>query len=144
MNRKFIYIINPISGTRKKSALQQFLEQETKKKNILYKIFPSVESGDHSFLKPIIKEEKITDIVIAGGDGTVSAVVGSLLNENVNFGIIPCGSGNGLALAAGISTQRTKALKNIFMGKPKLIDGFKVNEKFACMPCGIGFDALVA
>jgi|SRR6185369_4394752 len=144
MNRKIIYIINPISGSGKRSSLQQFIEQETKKKNISYKIFPSVESGNYSFLRSIIKEEKISDIVIAGGDGTVSAVVGSLLNENVSFGIIPCGSGNGLALGAGISTQRAKALQNIFIGKPKLIDGFKVNEKFACMLCGVGFDAQVA
>jgi len=142
--RKIIYIINPISGSGKRSSLQQFIEQETKKKNISYKIFPSVESGNYSFLRSIIKEEKITDVVIAGGDGTVSAVVGSLLNENVNFGIIPCGSGNGLARGADISTQRAKAFQNIFAGKPQLIDGFKVNEKFACMLCGVGFDAQVA
>jgi diacylglycerol kinase (ATP) len=144
MNRKIIYIINPIAGTGTRSALQHFIEQETQKKNIPYKIFPSVESGNYHFLKLIIKEEKITDVVIAGGDGTVSAVVGSLLNENVHFGIIPCGSGNGLARGAGISTQRSKALQNVFAGKPQLIDGFKVNEKFACMLCGVGFDAQVA
>ena len=144
MNRRIIYIINPISGTGKRSALQQFIEQETKKKNIPYQIFPSVESGNYSFLKSIIKEEKITDVVIAGGDGTVSAVVGNLLKEQVNFGIIPCGSGNGLARGAGISTQRSKAMQNIFNGRPRLIDGFRVNEKFACMLCGVGFDAQVA
>jgi len=144
MNRSIIYIINPISGSGKRATLQSFIEQETSKKNIPYKIFPSVESGNYFFLRSIIKEEKITDVVVAGGDGTVSAVVGSLLHEKVNFGIIPCGSGNGLALAAGISTQRTKALQNIFTGVPKLIDGFKINEKFACMLCGVGFDAQVA
>ena len=120
------------------------IEQETKKKNIAYKIFPSVASGDYSFLKNIIKEEKITDVAIAGGDGTVSQVVGSLMNKEINFGIIPCGSGNGLALAARIPVQQKSALTNVFAGHGELVDGFKVNEKFACMLCGIGFDAKVA
>jgi diacylglycerol kinase family enzyme len=93
MNRKIIYIINPISGTKSKSDLQKFVEVETKQKGIPFFVFPSVADGNYSFLQSIIKEEKITDVVIAGGDGTISSVVGSLLNEDVNFGIIPCGSG---------------------------------------------------
>jgi diacylglycerol kinase family enzyme len=99
--RHIVYIINPISGTRKKSGLQKLIEEKTKKQNIPFKIFPSVASGDYSFLSSVIKDEKITDVVVAGGDGTLSQVVGSLMNENVNFGVIPCGSGNGLAMAAG-------------------------------------------
>jgi len=144
MNRKIIYIINPISGTKSKSDLQQFVEAKTKEKGIPYSVFPSVADGNYSFLHSIIKEEKISDIVIAGGDGTISNVVGSLLNENINFGIIPCGSGNGLANTAKISKQPAKALDIIFNGKASAIDGFFVNERFACMLAGLGFDAKVA
>jgi diacylglycerol kinase (ATP) len=144
MHRRIIYIINPIAGTRTKNGLQQFIEEETKRKKIPFKIFPSVESGDYSFLSPIIKEEKITDVVIAGGDGTISQVVGSLLNEDLDFGVIPCGSGNGLAMTAGISKHPAKALDIVFAGKASAIDGFMVNEHFACMLCGVGFDAKVA
>ena len=144
MSRKIIYIINPISGTKSKSNLQQFVEAKTKEKGILYSVFPSVADGNYSFLHSIIKEEKISDIVIAGGDGTISNVVGSLLNENINFGIIPCGSGNGLANTAKISKQPAKALDIIFNGKASAIDGFFVNERFACMLAGLGFDAKVA
>jgi len=144
MNRKIIYIINPISGTKSKSDLQQFVEAKTKEKGIPYSVFPSVADGNYSFLHSIIKEEKISDIVIAGGDGTISNVVGSLLNENINFGIIPCGSGNGLANTAKILKQPAKALDIIFNGKASAIDGFFVNERFACMLAGLGFDAKVA
>jgi diacylglycerol kinase (ATP) len=144
MNRKIIYIVNPISGTGERTKLLQLIEQENKRKNIGYEIFPSVESGDYSFLKPIIKTENITDVVIAGGDGTVSYVVGSLLDQKIDFGILPCGSGNGLALTAGIAKQHKKAFEAIFNGTAKPIDGFMVNEKFACMLCGLGFDAQVA
>ncbi len=144
MNRKIIYIINPIAGTRSKKNLQEIIEAKTKAKKIPYQIFPSVVNGDYSFLSPLIKEEKITDVVIAGGDGTISQVVGSLMNEKVNFGIIPCGSGNGLALAAKILKQPEKALDNIFHGKAMETDGFFVNKTFACMLCGIGFDGKIA
>src|SRR6187549_1856862 len=115
MSRKIIYVINPISGTKSKNDLQQFVEAKTKEKGIPYSVFPSVADGNYSFLHSIIKEEKISDIVIAGGDGTISSVVGSLLNENI-----------------------------IFNGKASAIDGFFVNDRFACMLAGLGFDAKVA
>jgi len=144
MSRKIIYIINPISGTKSKSDLQQFLETKTKEKGIPFSVFPSVADGNYSFLHPLIQEEKISDVVIAGGDGTISNVVGSLLNKNINFGIIPCGSGNGLAHTAKILKQPAKALDIIFNGKASAIDGFFVNDRFACMLAGLGFDAKVA
>ena len=144
MRRKIIYIINPVSGTKSKSALQKFVEAETKQEGIPFFVFPSVADGNYSFLRPIIKEEKITDVVIAGGDGTISSVVGSLLKEDVDFGVIPCGSGNGLAHTAKISKQPGKALDTIFNGRASAIDGFFVNDRFACMLAGLGFDAKVA
>lgn len=144
MPRNFIYIINPISGTKTKKDVQDLIEKKTKEQNISFQIFPSVASGDYSFLYPIIEEQKVTDIIIAGGDGTVNQVINSLLHCKVNFGIIPCGSGNGLALAAKIPKQPSKALAVIFDGKPVLTDAFYINNVFACMLCGLGFDAKVA
>jgi YegS/Rv2252/BmrU family lipid kinase len=144
MRRYIIYIINPISGTRAKKDLQQFIENKTTEKKISFQVFPSVASGDYSFLISLIKEEKVTDVVIAGGDGTVSQVVNSLMDCNVNFGIIPCGSGNGLAYAANIPKQPAKALDVIFNSSSSLTDGFYINDQFACMLCGLGFDAKVA
>lgn len=144
MSRKIIYIINPVSGTRSKSNLREIIETKTKEKKIPFHIFPSVANGDYSFLDAVIDEEKITDVVIAGGDGTISQVVGSLMNQKVDFGIIPCGSGNGLALAAKILRQPQKALDIIFNGKAIATDGFIVNKTFACMLCGIGFDGKIA
>jgi YegS/Rv2252/BmrU family lipid kinase len=144
MRRKIIYIINPVSGTRTKKSLQKVIEEKTREQKIPYFIFPSVADGNYDFLETIIKEEKITDVVIAGGDGTVSQVVGNLMQNDLAFGVIPCGSGNGLALTAGISKRPEKALQIIFNGKSSLIDGFYVNRQFACMLCGLGFDAKVA
>jgi diacylglycerol kinase (ATP) len=142
--RNIIYIINPVSGTKSKKDLQLIIEKKTREQKIAFRVISSVTGGDYSFLRPEISEQKITDVVIAGGDGTVSQVVGSLLDCSVNFGIIPCGSGNGLALTAKIPRQPSGAMDVILHGKPAAIDGFYVNDHFACMLCGLGFDARVA
>jgi diacylglycerol kinase (ATP) len=144
LHRYILYIINPISGTRTKKDLQAFVEKETTARSIPYEIFPSVANGDYSFLYGLIEEKKVTDIVIAGGDGTVSQVVHSLRRFTVRFGIIPCGSGNGLAFAAGIPKQTAKALSIIFNAHAKIVDGYTINNRFACMLTGLGFDAKVA
>lgn len=144
MARFIIYIINPISGTRTKKDLRELIEKKTQEKGIPYEVFPSVASGDYTFLKDYILERRVTDVVIAGGDGTVSQVVGSLMDTKVQFGIIPCGSGNGLAYAAGIPKKPAAALQVVFSGKGVATDGFEINGRFACMLAGLGFDAKVA
>lgn len=144
MQRSLLYILNPISGTRNKSALEALIRSETQKAGIPFSIYPSVASGDYSFLYPVIKEKNITDVVIAGGDGTINHAIHSLLGQPVHFGIIPCGSGNGLALSAGIPKDAVKALGVVFQGRSRLVDGFMINNRFACMLCGLGFDAQVA
>lgn len=144
MARHILYIVNPISGTRTKKDLRKLIEKRTTEQGIPFQIFPSVASGDYSFLHSYIEENRVTDVVIAGGDGTVSQVVASLMDYRLNFGIIPCGSGNGLAYAAGIPKQPQKALDIVFYGKGVSTDGFYINKQFACMLCGLGFDAKVA
>lgn len=144
MRRKIIYIVNPISGTRSKDHVQNIIAAETLRAGIPFRFFPSVASGDYSFMEDTIINHKITDIIIIGGDGTVSQVVDSLIGQSVNFGIIPSGSGNGLAFGAGIPKTPRQALKVIFSNNPQPVDGFRINNRFACMLCGIGFDGKVA
>lgn len=112
-------------------------------KNADYEIHTTNAAGDYSSVRAKIKEG-VRDIIVAGGDGTLSAVVGNLRDTGVNFGLIPLGSGNGLALTAGISRNPEKALEQIFNGKPVLTDAFSINDRFSCMLSGLGFDAQVA
>lgn len=142
--RKIIYIVNPISGTSSKDAVQNIIARETLKEGIRFEFYPSVADGDYSFLYETIEKDKITDVVIVGGDGTVSQVVDSLIGMPLQFGIVPAGSGNGLAFGAGIAKSTHKALQTIFANHSIKIDGFRVNKRFACMLCGLGFDAKVA
>ncbi len=144
MNRKFLYIINPISGTRDKKKLQELIHDTTTKAGCAFSCYPSVASGDYAYLIPIIREQGFTDIVMAGGDGTINKIVNSLKSLQLPFGILPVGSGNGLAFSAGIPKKLDKAMEVLFSGKPEWTDAFTVNESFACMLSGLGLDAQVA
>jgi YegS/Rv2252/BmrU family lipid kinase len=144
MSRKIIYLINPISGTRGKSSLRELIDRRTKEQQVDYEILPTNAEGNYDHLKKLIAGQEVTDIVICGGDGTVNAVAAALQGCSVRVGIIPMGSGNGLAFAARIPKDPDKALDIIFSGKASLIDGLMINDQFSCMLCGIGFDAEVA
>ncbi len=144
MDRKFIYFINPISGTGSKGLLAEIIKQKTSEKNIPFEILHTNATGEYAWLKEKIAAEKITDVIICGGDGTVSQVANALLGIPVNIGIVPMGSGNGLAYAAKIPKRIHKALEVIFAGHAVDIDSFYINKKFSCMLCGLGFDAQVA
>ena len=110
MPRKIIYLINPISGTGGKSSLQDLIILKTEARKIDYCILPTDAAGRYDFLIPAIQKDQITDIGICGGDGTVSAVAAALKGVSVRIGIIPMGSGNGLAFAAKIPKDPSKAL----------------------------------
>jgi len=144
LTRKIIYVFNPISGTKRKDALLKKIETATKEKNLHSEFFTASPKGDYELLKRKIKQEKITDVVIVGGDGTVNQVTGALRNFNVRFGIIPAGSGNGLAYTAGIPKNANRALQMIFNHDSKKTDAFLINNYYACMLSGLGFDASVA
>ncbi len=144
MSRRIIYFINPIAGTKDKGSLLKTIEARTQHQNIPYEILHTNIKGNYFFLKEKIDAENITDIVICGGDGTINQIVNAIIDIDVNIGIIPMGSGNGLAFAAKIPKQVDKALDIIFNGKASYIDSFFINEIFSCMLCGLGFDAQVA
>ncbi len=142
--RKIIYLINPISGTRGKTSLQELIVRETERKGIAFRILPTDAAGNYAYLLPMIKDEGVTDIVVCGGDGTVSAVSAALQGTGVRIGIIPMGSGNGLAFAAKIPGDPKRALDIVFAARSSFIDAFLINGELSCMLCGIGLDGRVA
>jgi YegS/Rv2252/BmrU family lipid kinase len=144
MHRRIIYLVNPIAGTARKHILKEKIKKQTRAKGIEFEIVDTKADGDYTSLRNKITAESITDIIICGGDGSVNAVASQLLGVDINIGIIPMGSGNGLAYTAGIPKNIDKALKIIMRGKASFIDGFYINNIFSCMLCGVGFDAKVA
>jgi diacylglycerol kinase (ATP) len=144
MARKFLFFINPISGTGNKLRLERKIIKKCLEYNMGFELLTTSQDGDYSFLREKVKKDRITDIIICGGDGTLGPVISSLLNIKVNIGIIPGGSGNGLAFTAKIPRSVDKALEIIFAGQTSCVDAFLINGRLSCMLCGIGLDAKVA
>lgn len=144
MNRKIVFFINPISGSRSKVSLEQTIIEKCEQEHASFEILFTSKDGDYSFFPDKVLSESITDVVICGGDGSVGPIITYLLNVPVNVGIIPLGSGNGLARTAGIPYSVGKALDVIFNGVPKYVDAFMVNGRLGCQITGWGFDAFVA
>lgn len=144
MNRKLLYLINPVAGTGKKENIKALIEKESLAANFPFEIINTNAAANYNFLKEKINTEQITDVIMVGGDGTINQIVNSLRFLPVRFGIIPIGSGNGLAGAAQIPMKPKDALQLIFNGNSKKVDSFLINNQFSCMLSGIGFDAKVA
>jgi len=85
------------------------------------------------------------DVFVAfGGDGTVNSVAAQLINKNKTLGILPGGSGNGLARNLGIPLSWLRALDTLISGQDVLIDAGKINGHYFFNVAGMGLDGLVS
>ena len=144
MDRNILFLVNPISGTRTKEKIIAFIAEKLNAANISFSIDYTNATGNYTILKEKVVAKRITDIVIVGGDGSVNQVVQAFAEMRLRFGILPVGSGNGLARAAGIPTKIKRALQVIVEGNTMPVDAFTINDAFSCMLSGLGFDAQVA
>ena len=142
MNNKkeILFIINPVSGTRKQRKVEQLIPQYLDH-NIFNYVIKYTEKPKHGIE---IGEKAVGkyDIVAAiGGDGTVNEVAKGLIKTNTTLAIIPTGSGNGLARHLGIPMGLKDAILRINQLQYKKIDTIKINNYHFLGTAGTGFDA---
>ena len=130
-----LFIVNPISGKGRKSRIVAHLQQKG------YKVVYTEYAGHAEQLAHEAKEKVI---VAVGGDGTVNEVAKGILGTDKALGIIPCGSGDGLALHLGISRNYKTAIRAIERGNVKTIDSGTIDGRPFFSVCGTGFDAVVS
>lgn len=94
-------IVNPISGNGRKAKIISLLEKSG------LKVVPTEYPGHAEVLA---RETSERVVVAVGGDGTVNEVARGLIGTDKILGIIPCGSGDGLALDLNISRNPRRAL----------------------------------
>lgn len=142
--RRLLIVINPIAGTKSKTELESYLVDRARQAGMTCMVTHSSKHSTASSLQSIAGEFEATDIIACGGDGTVNMVAEAAQLAGINLGIIPAGSGNGLANCAHIPTKPSAAFDIIEKGEFITIDTFLVNRRFAVMLSGIGMDAAVA
>jgi len=141
---KIAFIVNPNSGTSRKEDLPALIDKTLDKNHFETTVVFTQYAGHGKELTARFVEEKYKYIIACGGDGTMNEVASELVHTDVIFGIIPYGSGNGLARHLGISMFPKRALKQINNHVVKKIDyGLADDTKFFCT-CGTGFDAHVS
>ena len=143
METKYAFVINPNAGVKNKLNIESFIATHFPK-TVSYDIIIWKEADDISPIIEQIKNNHYQFIVACGGDGTVNMVASLLVHTKIALGILPLGSGNGLARSNGIPMDLKKALELIVIGKMEMIDSGTINgHPFFCT-AGIGFDALIA
>lgn len=130
-----LFIVNPISGKGRKARIVSYLKEKG------YKVAYTEYAGHGEVLAREAQEEIV---VAVGGDGTVNEVARGLIGTGKTLGIVPCGSGDGLALHLGISRNYRKAIRTIEAGKTRPLDAAKINDRYFFSICGTGFDAIVS
>jgi len=143
LKRKALFIINPISGGKKKDGVPELIEQYLNTSEFEPVI---VFSDGVSHAKQIAKEAvgKFTLVVAVGGDGTVNEVASGIVGSDTILGIIPYGSGNGLSRFLGISMDVAEAIKALGPGRIENIDSGRLNGKPFFNMAGMGFDAHIS
>lgn len=138
-----LLLINPISGTRNKKDICDLARLRLREVGIDLEIVHTRHKGHGAELAREAARNHMDIVMVAGGDGTVNEVASALMHTDTSLGIIPCGSGNGLARTLGISMDFDKAIDTIARFRPYSIDcGVADGMPFFCT-FGVGFDAAV-
>ena len=137
-------IINPISGVGPKRAIPKMIEEICSRNNSSLTISFTEYAGHASLLTQQAIDSGANYIIAVGGDGTVNEIARAMLYSPAILGIVPKGSGNGLARELHIPMDSKKALEVILKGNVTTIDCCKANEKVFFCTCGVGFDAAVS
>ena len=144
MKKKAVFIINLISGTSDKAAIPGLIDQYLDKTQFEYEIAVTQYAGHASEIAAKAKDDGVDVVVAIGGDGTVNEVASAIVHSSTALGIIPCGSGNGLARHLLLPLNVRKAIEVINRCEIRQLDYGIINDYPFFCTCGMGFDAFVS
>ena len=142
--KTIVFIVNPISGTHSKEEIPAIIEASLDHTKFDYRVVQTEYAGHAAQIARQCVAE-MTDIVVAvGGDGTINETARSLVHSQTALGIIPCGSGNGLARHLCIPMDVKKAIAIINACQIESLDYGVINGLPFFCTCGMGFDAFIS
>jgi len=142
VKNSLLFIVNPISGTVRKHQIIDKIQ--TYLRDVPHEIALTEYAGHATQIARQAVANQRNIVVAVGGDGTVNEIARALLHTSVKLGIIPVGSGNGLARHLQLPFDVSKALNIIVKEHTVAIDvGFVNDRPFFCTS-GLGFDALIS
>jgi diacylglycerol kinase (ATP) len=142
--RKICFIHNPVSGVRKFNRFGEMVQQHLDLDKFEFEIRETKSPKDAMRLASVAVQDNFEIVVAVGGDGTINEVIQGIGNADIILGIIPGGSGNGLARHLEIPLEPEKAILLINKFNLKTIDIATINGYPFASIAGLGFDARVA
>ncbi len=138
------FIVNPISGTRNKENIVKMIPEFFPEDRFRIEVKYTEYAGHAAVIAREAVADKIDIAVAVGGDGTVNDVAKALVHSSVALGIVPCGSGNGLARHLGLPMNFEGALRVISECNIHTLDYGLINGKPFFCTAGVGFDAFLS
>lgn len=142
--KRIIFIVNPISGIHGKENIPRLVSNHLDRQRFDYEVIFTEYAGHAADIARQSASEGVDIAVAVGGDGTINEVARSLTHTKTALGIIPCGSGNGLARHLCIPMDTVKAIELINTGKVEAYDYGVINGLPFFCTCGMGFDAFIS
>ena len=142
--KRIVFIVNPISGTQSKNNILKWIEERLDHSRYEHEVVKTRYAGHATEISAQAVTDGIDIVVAIGGDGTINETARSLIHTTTTLGIIPCGSGNGLARHLHIPMDPKAAIDILNEGHQIQMDYGKINDiPFFCT-CGVGFDAFLS
>lgn len=144
MKQKILFIVNPISGGLNKAFFPNLIDKYLDHKIFDAEIIYSEYIGHARKLAENSLKNQFDIVVAVGGDGTINEVASVMESSGKLMGIIPCGSGNGLARTLKIPLKNSDAIERLNGLKIIQIDTGILNGKKFFNMAGLGFDAHIS
>jgi len=139
---KALFLVNVRSGTRRGIDVAELLRSECRGSE--HKIIAGQEKEELDGIIERAAAEKFDVVFAVGGDGTVHEVAKRLIGKSLALGVLPTGSGNGLARHLGLTFDVLRALDLCGRGSFATIDTAEVNGNAFVGVMGLGLDAMIA
>ena len=114
LQKKYILVVNPISGDVDKAEIIETATAFAENENIDLIVFETTGKNDEKSIQKLQEENDAERIIIVGGDGTIKMVAEAVQDHNVILGIIPGGSANGLSVDLNLPDEIEENLKIAF------------------------------
>lgn len=145
MRTKTLFIVNPISGIGKQKRIEMLIKKNLDHDLFTYDICYTERIHHGTELARNAADKGYECVVAVGGDGSVNDIVQGLRGTSIPMGIIPCGSGNGLAHTLKIPMLPWLAIRALNQRHEICIDAIIINDKHVSVNAsGVGFDAYVS
>lgn len=144
MKKHLVFIINPRSGTDRVKAVQAAIDARLDSEQFSYEIQTTQRAGHGTELARIAAGQGAYAVIAIGGDGSVNDVAAGLTGTGTALGIIPKGSGNGMARTLKLPLKTEDAIDVLNLGRTIKMDLGYVNDELFISNAGVGFDALIS